>query len=963
MASSSPKITNKRDERQPRPNKSRKQLRVLIVNFQSVKNKRNDLQIMLDSSQPDVILGTETWLSDKINTSEIFPPELGYDVIRRDRKGDPHGGVLIAAKTDLGLSHLQTSTETELIAGTITIGPKKKAVISCLYRPPNRSDQQYSDKAIQDITKLRPRNKKDTFILGGDFNLPDIEWESYTINGTQNQRDLNNSYLQMAANLNIQQIVDKPTRGEKTLDLLFTSHPGQLNRCKTLPPLGNSDHDIVLTDLATYISRAKPTKRKIHLWKKADISGINNYLSEQLSNFKSTNYENINTMWRKVKEIILEAINQHVPTRQTLAKHTHPWMNSDLRRLTNKKQKAYTKAKQSGKPRDMRRYRAIKAELQRESRRTHNRYMEDIVSEDLQKNPKKFWSYVKSRKQDSSQIVTLKSKDGFLHSDTTNKASILNQQFQSVYTKEDLQNLPDLGTSPFPPMDNITVNERGIFKLLKGLRPFKATGPDEVPAFILKSAADTIAPYLTRVFQLSLDQGKIPDEWRSANIVPIHKKGEKHQPANYRPISLTSIACKLLEHVMHSTVMDHFDEHNILCEEQHGFRTRRSCETQLILTFDKIARNIDQGFQTDIILLDFSKAFDKVPHQRLLLKLAHYGVRGRTLEWIKDFLSNRTQSVVLEGQSSSPLDVLSGVPQGTVLGPLLFLAYINDIPDCTTSDARLFADDCLVYREIRNKADASKLQNDLTSLEAWEQKWQMCFHPEKCIVIRITNKRQPLQTQYQLHGHQLEVVDSGKYLGVTISHDLQWTKHISSTIGKATRTLGFLRRNLGRCKPSVKASAYCTLIRPSIEYASSVWDPHQSTLTKEIEQVQRRAARFVFNQYTDTSPGCVTSLLEQLEWESLQDRRAQHRLIMCYKIRHKLVDIDPDLYYTPGDSRTRGGHRYRQHRATKEVYNNSFFPRSVREWNHLPETVTAAPTLEEFRARIAGGSCSQPPQH
>lgn len=168
---------------------------------------------------------------------------------------------------------------------------------------------------------------------------------------------------------------------------------------------------------------------------------------------------------------------------------------------------------------------------------------------------------------------------------------------------------------------------------------------------------------------------------------------------------------------------------------------------------------------------------------------------------------------------------------------------------------------------------------------------------------------------------------------------------------------------MGRCKPSVKASAYCTLIRPSIEYASSVWDPHQSTLTKEIEQVQRRAARFVFNQYTDTSPGCVTSLLEQLEWESLQDRRAQHRLIMCYKIRHKLVDIDPDLYYTPGDSRTRGGHRYRQHRATKEVYNNSFFPRSVRQWNHLPETVTAAPTLEEFRARIAGGSCSQPPQH
>lgn len=163
-------------------------------------------------------------------------------------------------------------------------------------------------------------------------------------------------------------------------------------------------------------------------------------------------------------------------------------------------------------------------------------------------------------------------------------------------------------------MSNITTHERGVLKLLKGLRLFKATGPDEIPAFILKHSAESLAPYLTWMYQLSLDQGQIPDEWRRANIVPIYKKGEKYQPSNYRPVSLTSIACKLLEHVVHGTVMDHFDQHNILCDEQHGFRARRSCETQLVITLDQIARNMDQGHQTDIIFLDFSKAFDKVPH-------------------------------------------------------------------------------------------------------------------------------------------------------------------------------------------------------------------------------------------------------------------------------------------------------------------------------------------------------------
>lgn len=212
---------------------------------------------MIESTKPDVILGTETWLSDKICTAEVFPTELGYDVIRRGREGDAHGGVLIAAKTDLSLNNLLNSKDFDFISGSISTAPRKKLIEPCLYRPPNRQDQEATDKAIQDTSDLRSNQKNNIFILEGDFNLPDIDWGKYTINGTQTSREVNNASMQMTADLNLQRVhvVDIPTRRDSILDPLLTSHLGQLSRCKTILPLGNSDHDVVLLHFATHITR------------------------------------------------------------------------------------------------------------------------------------------------------------------------------------------------------------------------------------------------------------------------------------------------------------------------------------------------------------------------------------------------------------------------------------------------------------------------------------------------------------------------------------------------------------------------------------------------------------------------------------------------------------------------------------------------------------------------------------
>ena len=268
----------------------------------------------------------------------------------------------------------------------------------------------------------------------------------------------------------------------------------------------------------------------------------------------------------------------------------------------------------------------------------------------------------------------------------------------------------------------------------------------------------------------------------------------------------------------------------------------------------------------------------------------------------------------------------------------------------------LVADDSLLFKVIKNDSDRALLQKDLSALEHWEKTWQMSFNPTKCVGLRICTKkkRKILQTQYQLHGHTLEVVDASKYLGVTISDDLSWETHVQNIVCKANRnrTLGFVRRNLKDCTKPMKELTYKTMIRPTMEYASTVWDPHLQAQKSALEQVQKRAARYVCNNYTSRTPGCVTKMLDDLKWEPLEARRRHDRLSMLYRIQHGMVDIPTNKYLRPSDSRTRGSARLFQKRIADTTYSNSFFPRTVRDWNKLPPEVVSAASLEEFRSLL-----------
>ena len=412
-----------------------------------------------------------------------------------------------------------------------------------------------------------------------------------------------------------------------------------------------------------------------------------------------------------------------------------------------------------------------------------------------------------------------------------------------------------------------------------------------------------------------------------------------------------------MEHIVASTLTKHFYQNDILYDLQLGFpRERRSCETQLIQLVEDLARNMTSGKQTDLTLLDFSKAFDKVNHLKLLYKLQLHGVQGKTLRWIESFLVGRSQTVVLNGNNSDELPVLSGVPpQGSVLGPILFLLYINDLPDSLQSQVRLFADDTAVYLTVEGQADSEKLQKDLNVLQDWEKEWDMEFNPSKCQVVHITRSKRPIQTSYEMHGQVLEAVHSARYLGVDITSDLKFTQHINRITANASKSLGYFKRNILTKHTGIREAAFKTIVRPQLEYASTVWSPYTKQNVKKNEMVQRRAVRWTLNSYS--SYASVTEMQNQLKLRTLEQRRADARvimIIMLYKIIHGLVAIPLPSYFEQPSRMTRHSHplALRQIHTSANYYKYSFFPAAVEYWNRLPCSVVTLPTLDQFSVAV-----------
>ena len=493
-----------------------------------------------------------------------------------------------------------------------------------------------------------------------------------------------------------------------------------------------------------------------------------------------------------------------------------------------------------------------------------------------------------------------------------------------------------------------------MLKILQKLKIDKSPGPDKIHPRLLKELANALKKPLTILFNYSMENMYVPTEWREAVISAIFKKGNKSLAGNYRPVSLTSIICKIMETLVRDSVIEYMNKNKLFTNKQYGFISKRSTSLQLLEVLDQWTEALDEGKNIDCIYMDYQKAFDTVPHRRLLGKLETYGIKNPILGWIKGFLGDRKQRVQVNGKLSEWMPVTSGIPQGSVLGPLLFVVFINDLPGKVNSSAYLFADDTKIFRIISDQRDKEILQDDLDKLTEWSNTWLLKFHPDKCKHMNINTRTTEQANKYKLIGKELETIEYEKDIGVTIDDRLNFENHINEKVKQANSMAALLRRTFQflDCKSFIPL--YKALVRSKLDYASSVWAPFRVAWIDKLESVQRKATKELPEMENLSYP----DRLKKLKLPTLAYRRARGDMIETYKILNGLYDSEACTILKLNKNQ---GVRTSARGNPKKVVTQwhkldirkfSFALRIVKLWNDLPEEIVNAPSINSFKNRL-----------
>ena len=652
----------------------------------------------------------------------------------------------------------------------------------------------------------------------------------------------------------------------------------------------------------------------------------------------------------------LMCINDAIPnvdlkyTRQGEVIKKLPWDNSKLVRKRKEKDKSWKCFDESPCMVNFQSALYKQREFERVEYNAKVMYETKIVKK-LKYNCKPLFNYLRSKSKINKTVSSLENKFGNLTESPKDSAEVLADFFQSSFSLEKFGPLPE---KCYKKIENhirqiysstIVVTSNVVKKMLQELNMAKSMGPDDIHPKMLRylSEDQQFVNALTELFNLCISGEEIPAIWKTATVVGLHKEGSVHLPDNYRPVSLTCILCKMFEKIIRKYILEYISDK--IVKNQHGFVSRKSTLSNVLETIDTINEYLSEGNSADILYLDFSKAFDSVSHYRLLVKMQNYGISEKLINIVKYFLANRTMRVRVGNEFSDLKHVTSGVPQGSVLGPILFLIFINDLPDNVKCKMELFADD---VKLLVGPKHCDIAQDDLIALNEWESMWNLKFNLNKCKVMHIGSNN--LNYNYVFSGGILQKISSENDLGIDFNFALTSDSQIQSAVAKANSKIGWVCRNIVSRDPYVMTRIYKTIIRPHLEYCVQAWSPvarHGNwSLILKLENVQRRFTRLI-NGMNDFS---YEDRLKKLNLTTLLERRMRGDLIETFKILNGFSDSGRSFFNL--SSRT-GNLVSRGIKKTNSVKQTDFFShRVINFWNKLPSEVKNCGTVLNFKKKL-----------
>lgn len=927
------------------------ELKIKYQNTRGLRTKNHTFSLNLSNIDADIVCMTETWLNTGFFSSEYLINDfISY---RRDRnyssvgtrKG---GGCWILHKPSLISSRLPKFESNIDFVEDVWIEitqPTGRLFLCTVYITSmvNRSSmyEQFFDKVRENLATL---DSHDRVLIVGDINLSDIHWSK--------QNDGNTTHGNLLS-VDSCELINLMNYGKLSQYNLIKNHRNEI-----LDLVLSTDHfsSIEVHRSDQFLVPEDPYHPTLDITIKDPIGFMETDESFKKRNFRKGNYEQIcaelelvdwnfiggtdlNEGLDKFYNIINDSIDRNVPIRKNSCKFPF-WYSFELRNAIKKKNRAHRKWKKTNNSLHYIEFSDIRSQCKVMIEKCHLAYVEGLQT-NMNKNIKLFWAYTKKRKQTNSYPSKFEF-NGETSQDPKRVCEMFSNCFQSAYI--DHPSTPSVNTSQIAIPNNLfNISPEVVSKTIANLDENKNGGPDRIPNIFWKKTNAQIAIPLSHIFTKSLCTGIFPDNFKSALIMPIHKKGDNNLIENYRPICLLNTIALVFEKVVHTITNSYI--HDKIISQQHGFRKNKSTHTNLFDYVNYIAQAMDEGLEVHAIYTDFSKAFDRVNHDKLLSKLHAIGLPQSLVNWYQSYLSNRPLRVVFNGKKSEKFIQNSGVPQGSVLGPILFNIFINDITSVLKCNVLLFADDSKIFVKVRNIDDCIALQNDINALCDWCDRNDLQLNANKCYFIAFSNRIVKLQTEYILKNKKLTKVDSIKDLGITFDSRLKFDQHIDEITRKASKMLGFVMRAVNKF-----TNIHCikllfnALVRSHLEYNCSIWNPLHDCHIKKIEKIQRNFTRqiaykfgFVYESYEDR--------LRQCNLSSLTLRRNRFDMYHLHKIfnsndtiiRNKLsinsqtyTNRHTKLFYVP-DARTNyGSHSCALHRY-QIIFNNKFSKSDILE--------------------------------